>query len=762
MLKRIEEAVSPITSQPTIHTPAVGQIDTQTRIEANKPTTIPNNNANAIKSKINSAITESPNLVSALESVCAMYGIPPSHIIADDTATNIRVVDDNIIAPPIRNPKNQTKPIIQAVGSVLDYISQRIDDKLDEYQLRNIDQGKIDETIANADPSKGKCIGRFVDDEGGEILAYDTGIVDMPCTPAARAKVIELRANKIIPDIDLNKLNDTKQTYFNDDDDITSNVDMDASANDVAGDVSDTENDVSEEIQESAYHINMISKFNNTRHLGYDLLQKHGFDFVKPIDTFVMESAKPKKTKTITPNDVKHMKFDNTNILKAVKFFNKARAAQSNVKNDKLDLDKFINDPNYEKAIDCLNKQFDCRINLRFIKDNHGNASTFLMNDIKKNLTISKSKGFQLGGLPIDIFVFGHYFEISSPNEQELFGQNTVATICHEIFHNIACVMRSENAKMNMSLAMTLQLATNTKNVKDRRTIITNYVDSIGEMNGNKFIDTLMKKKLIKQLTVLTSINDNENVIKNIKKTKSKSKSSSLSSDEYIDKLIKTYKSQLRMSGGTLSNRKYGYILPMIVSATTILIGCLTPGMNMFIVSGCGLLSLTLGLGLSEHVTIKNYKNTKMFEEYYCDLFASMYKLPIFFFVGPDKFKRTVNEFDTKRLNDLTKVEKDLYEAIYASYPTDLERTYAAVTIAKKLLEQGGLDPAIKKYCQWIVDNFSNVQDTDIKTMYNKTTFDPQEAENLDKHLEKLINDNNVVLTESFVEWLVDENQVFN
>lgn len=749
MLRKIEEAVTPITTPPkSITTPK----------EAN-PKAVPEVKNDLVQSKVNKAITESPNLIAALESVCAMYGIPPTNIIADDTATSIRVVDDNIIAPPIKNPKNQTKPIIQAVGSVLDYISQRIDDKLDEYQYNNIEQGRIEDAIANANPSKGKCIGRFVDDEGGEILAYDTGVVDMPATPAARAKVEELRANKTIPNVDLNRLRDSQQSYFNDEDDITSDVDMNASSNTAAGEVTAEENNVADSIQESAYHLNMISKFNNTRHLGYDLLRKHGFDFVRPIDSFVMESGESKsnKDKSIAPNEIKYMKFDNSEILKAVKFFNKARDAQANVKNDKMDLNKFINDPNYEKAIDCLNKQFDCRINMRFFKNAHGNAATWIMNDIKKNLTISKSKGFQLGGLPIDIIVYNHYFETSAPNDQELFGQTVVSTICHEIFHNIAAVLRNENAKMTMSLMMTIQVAANAKTAKDRRIIITNYVDSLGEMNGNKFIDTAMKKKLIKQLTVLASVSDNEKIVRDMNKTPGKTKSSS---DEYLKKLIKSYKKALRQVGGPNKNRKYFYIFPALASAATIIIGVVA-GVGYHIGIGSALLGLTIGNCIFEHYLIKQYNNARLYEEYYCDLFASMYKLPKFFFVGPSNKKYVSNDFEVDQMNDLAKLEKDLYQAIAAKYPTDLERTHAGVTSAKKLLEQKDLDPAIKKYCQWIVDNFSNVHDTDIKTIYNKTTFDPKEAEDLDKHLEDLINDNNIVLTESFIQWMSQEDEIF-
>ena len=92
-----------------------------------------------------------------------------------------------------------------------------------------------------------------------------------------------------------------------------------------------------------------------------------------------------------------------------------------------------------------------------------------------------------------------------------------------------------------------------------------------------------------------------------------------------------------------------------------------------------------------------------------------------------------------------------------------MERTYAAVKIARNLLkDEKNLDPAVRKYAQWIIDNFSNLEKANIDKIYNKTTFDPKEAEDLDKHLQELIKDNNVVLTESFVTWMNSNLNAFN
>jgi hypothetical protein len=753
-MKTIQEALG-ISSTPGTSQPSTAATSIQTN--QSTPSTPSNDaavkaKANAVQQKVAKAVSESADLITALECVGAMYGIPSTNIIADPNATGIRIQNDNIIAPPIE-AKNQTKPIIQAVGGVLDYISQRIDDKLNDYQMGNIEQGRIDTAIKNANPAKGKCIGRYEDDEGGEILAYDTGLVDMPNTPAAIAKVEELRASNTIPTY-VPGGSSAPQEYFNDEDE--ESIDMDASADDIAGDVTSNAevNDIAENIQESAYHVNMCSKMGNTTHLGYDLLRKHGFDFVKPIDSIVMESKTEDddKKKKVRTSDIKYMKFDNKAILKAVDYFNAARENQENAK--QMNLTEFVHDPNFEKAIDCLNKQFDCRINLRFIQTKPGkyeNAATQTFNDIKKKMSISKSKGFQLGGLPIDIFIYNHYLESSAPNDIELFGQNMVSTLCHEIFHNIASVLRHANATAGMSLAMTLNLAAAAKTPEEKRVIITNYVDTIDELSGNNLINKAAKKRMVKQLTTLAAVDGNPKAMRSVG-----------DADKYADQMIKAYKKAI--SKATPSKAKY--VFPAVITAAGVLTACLGgSGLALFggLTAGAGAI---MGIGmltvdLDEIEMMKKYSSAKLYEEYYCDLFAAMYKLPKFFFIGPSKNKYVANDFSTDKLTELAKLEGEFSKAIYSKYPTDLERTHAGVKVAKQLLEQKNLEPQVKKYCQWIVDNFSNVNHANIDTIYNKSTFDPKEAENLDKHLEDIIKDNNVTLTESFQQWVNNNEEIF-
>lgn len=785
MLKKIEEAVQPmdfssIKSTANTSTPPANLYGSKNISSAVKATTPPNGDAGSpsstvqpdAKVKVEQAIAECGTLVEALECVGAMYGIPSTNIIADDTATGIKVVDDHIIAPPLPNPKNQTKPIVQAVGSVLDFISQRIDDKLNDFQDNNVFDGSNKDKIANADPTKGKCIGVYDDDDGNTITAYDTGLVDMPNTPAAHAKLEELRANNTIPTFDpsANRPSDVPgMSYFTDEDEITEGVDMTASADKNSEDIlPDEGNDVAAQIQESAYYVNLCSKYGNTRHLGYDMLTKHGFDFVKPVDSVIQESdinkeetVKDKKKKKIKAADITYMKFDNTNILKAVKLFNSAREDQEDAK--EMDMAEFMNNPDVKKAIKCLDDQFDCHINLRFMKTYPGryeNVGTTIFSDMKRKMTISKSKGFQLGGLPIDVTVYNHYFEHAAPKNTELFGQSVVSTICHEIFHNIASVLRYTSSTQRMSLMMTLELAAAAPTVKEKRIIITNYVDSLDEMSGNKLLDKMSRKKMVKSLTALCTVSTSK-AISNV----TNEGSNSSDADEYVKQLIKQRAKVTKKFKGP------GIVTPTITlmaSAAAIVSGILfAPGTALVAaIAGVGAAAGAVGLGmfamdLNIRNATKKYESKRLYEEYYCDLFASMYKLPKVFFIGTNSKKIAANDIDQDTLNEWVDTEREFFKALHASYPSDSERTHTGVTVAKDLLKSKNLDPATKKYCQWVVDNFSNVHKSNISTIYNKTTFNPKEAEDLDKHLEDIIKDNNVTLTESFVQWLNNNEEIF-
>ena len=698
-------------------------------------------------------INNSEDLSTAVESVAAMYMIPSSHIMEDPDADRITVRKGHIIVPSNTHskPSDNGKAIVQSIGALLDYISQRVDNKMNKFQADNIQSGVDQEKIdAIMDPSRGKILASQMDANGEPVVIYDSGYAHMSNTPEARKTYDEMCA--------MGKREGVKSesaiggySYFTpEEDDITYGIDMNFRNNE------GEELNVSDEIKEESFILDMIGERGNTRHLGYDIMQEQGFDFVKPVDFFT-ESETTKKNRAKTAFGVEHMKFDNTNLIKAIKFMNEARKEQ-NAKRGSLDLERLINSPKYQKAIDCLNKQFNARLNIRFLKTEDGinREATAIYNDIKTKLVISKSKGFQLGGLPIDIFVVNSALDEDAPDDSSLFGQHVISVFCHEIFHNIMAVLKSKESQFTAALAETMMLAKDIPSASNRRKLVTNFVNTFDEFGGIK-LNIFTKRAIIKHLTYLSTICHDENSVKEYENAIRDKKSVS------IDDQIKIMEKKVRK----LKIKTYGPGRYFIPAALTIgsLVGLsaastAVPAFAIFF----GINSLSLfGTAVSHAIeinainklrngTIKNY------EEHWCDMFAACYNLPVTFFLSGSKSRNGVaNDYTIDILKHYDELERDAMQMMMVKYPTINERNQAAVKYAKQTLaSKAKLDPSIKKYLEWIVTNYSKTLDIDIDEIYSKGTFDPKTAEDLDGHIEKLIGSANINVTESDISWLND------
>ena len=715
-------------------------------------------------------INECGDVVSALESVGAMYRIPAENILCDSNAQSIKVMNDCIIAPPSNNVSGNAKAIICAIGAVLDNISQRIDSKLNQYQLNNIDTGKSQAVRREANPAKGTVVGRYTDDNGDEIIVYDTGMVDMASTKEAHRKVDELRQAMKIPMYNPNALRRQGPQYFTASDDLSNGVNMSAGELEKPEDLSECKVDIASDIQESAFFMDLMSRYDNTTNLGYELFADMGFDFVKPVTKpiTIQESDTPSSKKNISAGDIKYAKFDNTHILKAIEYFNKARADQAMNERGKINKEALVQNPNFVKGVDELSKQFDARINIRIAPDSESNAMTIpnFFNEFKTKLHVSKSKGFQLNGLPIDIFWIGTGVDDLSASDDTLFGQSFVSICLHEIFHNIYYVLRQGTSQQLGLLQSTLMVASGIRDGKKKRIFLTNYVNTLSCIGGKK-LNRLEKRVLVKQLAVISSVDMSDGNLNTIAKRLSEDGSPSSSNDEQaIDALIRMYE-----KANNLVKKHYSYkksIAKAIIAAVIVIAGIIFPQAQAVGAIGglFGLSSIISALSVSAlRSCIESYKSAKEMEEYYCDLFSGMYNLPQKFFLDLGISKGvpnvTANQGTTEQLQKLATLERELSIGIFSSYPSMMERNHAGVKIAKDVLESDkNLDPAIKKYCQWIVDNYSKTLDTDIEEIYNTTTFDPKLAADLDEHLNRLITTNNITLTESYIDWVFDRSDM--
>lgn len=714
---------------------------------------------------IKEAVANSKNLAEAMESVGAMYGIPSSNILVDNNLKSVKVVNDTVITPANVSATNNVNTIVRSISTVLDNISARINEKLDAMQMPNIEAGRMrDEVTATADPSKGKVVATYNDSDGATVIVYDTGIIDAPNTPAGRAKADELRAMGNVPTIDpIQK----KPSYFSDEDNVMAGVN--ATAEPATNLQLESAYDIASIINESEYFIDAMAKFGDTSALGTTILTRHGYERILPTMNVVQEAAIGKK-KTIRPEDIKHMKFDNKNIIKAVEYFNKARAEQP-VKNVvDLDIPAFINNPNYKKAIDCLEKQFDCHLAVKWVNGNNEESSAFTMSytgEYRNKLTVSKSKGFQLGGSPIYIAIIGDGIT-SLTADDKVFGQGVVSIFLHEIFHNIAGIIRYDNGEMITTLAITLEEAIKTKDPQTRKKLVERYVGCMNAKLGGK-LGKIGKKMMVSRMLALVAAEGDERRMTQIDQALEKdtgNNGGSYEANRALQRHIKAYK---KLTKATKANEKVFNFTSFI----SILGGCIVLFMTVIapLLAGAGitiggsligLLFFFIGFDVRQSYhnymnMIKKYKNSREMEEYYADLMSAMYQLPQRFFIGGKKYN--VNDVDKKLLDEWVEVEKIAYETIMSIYPTSSERTWAGVTVAKKLLECKGLDKNIKSYLNWVVENNDNILKTNIKTNYNKTTFDPEEAEDLDKHLTSLIKNNNITTSEAAIDYLMDSSE---
>lgn len=698
-----------------------------------------------IKQEVEKVIAESDSLIQALESVAAMYNIPATNIVVNDQLNSIRVQGDTILAPDKKNPSANTQAIVCAIGAVLDNIGQRIDSKLDAFQGSQISQNIAKANQREADPSKGEVVGRFFDSEGSEIVAYSTGLVDMSPTRASIEKVRELRASKQIPDIQ-DQISNGPTGYFNDEDDIAKGATP-------CCDPKVESFNIAEQIGEDPAMIDLYDYFGGSKTLGHDLLQEQGFEYVDATHALIQE-ADESEEKSVDTSKLKHMRFDNSHLMKAVdllnKAFNKVHPEGSDF--DHVQTGDIMNTDEWKQAVHEIENQFKISLTIKWHKERQTNCFTWIDDSRwRPKLVISKSKGFQLGGMDISIGIAGNMFDLGvAQKDRKNFGQAILGIFLHEIFHNISAMLRFYDYDFITSMSSTMMLAGATQNVKARRIIFSNFAKSVNGISGKK-LNLFQRKKLVRQMMYISTVQDDAKLAAEVKAKLAGKECTAEDIEEYINRInkkIDTTKKDFEKNR-SLGRRIWGTILiigGLLLCATIILypIG-----------------SMIMDRGAYYTITpedfkkyMKDYIDHPNKEEYYCDMFAGIYNLPPLFLMGGNSLTTGMrpNDMDEDLLKRLSAAEKEIYQMMFASYPTDAERGYAAYKIAKKALtEKKALSPECKDYLEWIVKHYSNLEDSGIKENYNQATFNPKECEDLDAHIQRIIDkSSSVQVTESY------------
>lgn len=459
-------------------------------------------------------------------------------------------------------------------------------------------------------------------------------------------------------------------------------------------------------------------------------------------------------------------KFDNRHILKAIKYFNKGYTKlpfdqydidkiKNNLERGKLDIDRskyllefpkdfvnefknIINDKSgfFNDGIEELNKQFDCSIGIK--ASTTENTGTMIdMRFVKESadkLTISKSKGFQLGGLKISMVINPIQILNWCPVKHDLMGQFITSLMLHEIYHNIVGMIEVRNRKLRDDIKKTIQDAGNSNNHISSTSIIATFVERF--INRFKVNDhNIDKKRVINRLYVLSKIKDNPKAVKKFEEDVKKN------IDKLDDKEIDEYINELNRIVCHIKFKKYAAVVCTACTILVVAIGSLS----------CGIALLSLVM-IAKAASILLPLTEQMQEEYYCDLFAAMYKLPVHF----QSFNRQalLNRKHPKKMKKIRELEQWINsKGSHDNHPMNFDRAVTSYKVAKQILDSGmKIKKPIRDYLKYIVDLHDGIDEIDNqKDKKQMRKLDPEAAKDLQKTLRDFVAKTGVTVTESFI-----------
>lgn len=468
-------------------------------------------------------------------------------------------------------------------------------------------------------------------------------------------------------------------------------------------------------------------------------------------------------------------KFDNSHILKAIKYFNDAYKKipfdvdpnydkiKSEQERGKLNIGKQeaphlyfskrvideaekvfkdINGP-FEKGFQELQKQFECLFNIYIVRGDGTGTALEPFSDSGK-LTISKKKGFQLGGLKIFIQIDIEQLLDLAPANHKLFGQMFTSIMLHEIYHNIVHMVGIRNKRLHDDIKSTIKDVGSMKNQVSITAKLSSFVERFTSMFSIKR-NEIKKDKAINRLYILSQIQDNINAVKQFEEDIKHDK------DPNNDKEIEKYIHDLQTISRGYFIIKMGRIVSAACSILLAAIGFVSGSAIAAITGTVCLAVMSLGmimkkvsslLGLNEHTQ----------EEYFCDLFAAMYKLPVHL----TSFNRQIslNKNNSNKMTDIRKLDQKISKNVNDPHPITFDREVTSYELAKQLLSSKvKLKKDIKEYLQYIVDLHEGIDEID--NPYSKRQakkLDPEAAADLRKTMKDFVSKTGVTVTESYID----------
>ena len=476
--------------------------------------------------------------------------------------------------------------------------------------------------------------------------------------------------------------------------------------------------------------------------------------------------------------------FSNDHIIRAIKHFNKAYAeleisgkkSEYNIKKKEIEEGKLtlksdyheLNKPSaemikdlrtkflvrgghFEKGFKELEKQFDCNFKI-YLSQASGTGtviSKFPPDAPVNKITISKKKGFQLGGLPITINVNPAQILAIVPSNKKLFGQTLTAILLHEIYHNIVHCVDIRNKNLHNDIKKTFMNMTGNE---DKKTVDSKSKGLISRFKSAFSIKDMEfnEERSRNRFYVLSKIKDNPNAMRkfendikeNVDKTETEKEM-----DVYIKQLqtIKFFTGirkgvRIVATACAILLAGLGFVFGSTLMAATGIVYLAIVALTMLIKKVLSLFSVSVGLQ----------------EEYFCDLFAAMYNLPIHI----TSYKRQIqlNKMNREKVKQIRDLNSDISSNVSDVHPMTFDRELVSYQTAKQILDSGRhIKPEIKKYLKYIVKQHEGINDIEQKhTRQQIKQMDPEAAKDLQRTVDDFVRQTGVAVTESFIDEVED------
>lgn len=398
----------------------------------------------------------------------------------------------------------------------------------------------------------------------------------------------------------------------------------------------------------------------------------------------------------------------------------------------------------FKSAIADLEKQFDVKLNIIYNLDNkNATYSDTFRKSGTSGITLSKSKGFKLGGgeilMELDIrnIILN---SMESTNINAPFGQYVCSCICHEIFHNIVGLCNVYVGKVETAINDTInaiydapsKLFNNLQGIVDS---INNKFKIIFGKNSNDQADKLLKKRL----AYLRIKSNDPEAIRLFKKAVKNGTDEKYLKSVNIDGLVENIDTHEKDSS---KNKWLNFKKDFNAYQQVVASALFTVLLYHFSAVGGNLVNIVVLMLSIQNVRIAGKKENSN-EEQMCDTFAAMYKLPVSF----EDMRTGIN-------NGVVRKEYANGNNRHNEHGSPYDRNTVSYNIAKQMLNSGEkLDPEIKEYLTFIVNKNEGINLTERKlTKKQIKKLAPEFTENIRYAVGDFAKKHNIPVTECFVD----------